>query len=69
MTFTACFLTGLFSHYLQTPPSWASWPSRPVSLFRVNQGVHVLSGIASVPLLLAKLWTVYPLFFQRPILR
>ena len=27
------------------------------------------SGIASVPLLLAKLWTVYPQLFQRPALR
>lgn len=69
VTFSLCFLTGLVSHYLQTPPAWSAWPSRPVSLFRLNQGLHVLSGLASVPLLLAKLWTVYPLFFQRPILR
>ena len=69
VTFTLCFLTGLVSHYMQEPPSWGSWPSRPIGLFRVNQGVHVLSGIASGPLLLAKLWTVYPLLFQRPTLR
>ena len=69
VTFTLCFLTGLVSHYMQEPPSWASWPSRPVNLFRLNQGLHVLSGIASVPLLLAKLWTVYPQLFQRPALR
>jgi len=67
-TFTLCMVTGLVSHYFQHPPSWLLWPSRPVNLYRVNQGVHVLSGLASVPLLLAKLWTVYPKLFQRPIL-
>lgn len=69
VTFTLCFVTGIVSHFMQAPPTWAAWPSRPVNLFRVNQGLHVLSGLASVPLLLAKLWTVYPLLFQRPILR
>lgn len=69
LAFTLCFVTGLVSHYLQHPPGWVSWPSRPVQLYRVNQGLHVLSGIACVPLLLAKLWTVYPKLFQRPALR
>ena len=69
VTFTLCFVTGVVSHYMQEPPAWASWPSRPINLFRVNQGVHVLSGVASLPLLLAKLWTVYPQLFQRPALR
>lgn len=69
VTFTICFVTGLVSHFMQTPPAWLAWPSRPISLYRVNQGLHVLTGVASVPLLLAKLWTVYPLLFQRPILK
>lgn len=69
VTFTLCFVTGVVSHYMQEPPSWASWPSRPINLYRLNQGLHVLSGTASVPLLLAKLWTVYPQLFQRPALR
>ena len=66
---TLCLLTGLLSHYLQQPPSWLSFPSRPVSLYRVTQGVHVLAGVSMLPLLLAKLWTVYPKLFQRPALR
>ncbi len=35
----------------------------------VTQGVHVTTGIASIPLLLAKLWTVYPRFWTWPPLR
>jgi hypothetical protein len=34
-------------------------------LYRVTQGVHVLAGTAAVPLLLVKLWTVYPKLFAR----
>jgi len=68
ISFTLCMLTGLVSHYFQQPPTWLLWPSRPVNLYRLNQGVHVLSGLASIPLLLAKLWTVYPKLFERPLL-
>ena len=32
-------------------------------------GVHVTTGIASIPLLLAKLWTVYPSFWTWPPIR
>ncbi len=64
--FTICFVTGLVSHTLQHPPSWFTWPSRPAGLFRVTQGVHVATGIASIPLLLAKLWVVYPKLFRWP---
>jgi hypothetical protein len=67
ITFTVCFVTGLLSHYIQHPPGWFLWPSRPVNLYRVTQGVHVISGIAAVPLLLAKLWSVYPKLFHRPL--
>jgi DMSO/TMAO reductase YedYZ molybdopterin-dependent catalytic subunit len=69
VTFTLCFLTGLISHLIQHPPSWFWWPSRPVWLYRVTQGTHVISGIASIPLLLAKLWTVYPKLFGKPLIR
>ncbi len=69
VSFSVCFLTGLFSHLIQHPPSWFANPARPVWLFRVTQGVHVATGIASIPLLLAKLWTVYPHFFTMPPLR
>ncbi|WP_433015542.1 molybdopterin-dependent oxidoreductase [Kribbella sp. CA-294648] len=62
---TICFLTGLFSHFQQATPGWLVIPSRPASLYRVTQGLHVLSGLVSVPLLLAKLWTVYPKLFAK----
>lgn len=70
-TFTLCFLTGLVSHGLQDPPSWLRnhLPSRPVNGYRVTQGLHVISGIASIPLLGAKLWTVYPKLFSWPPVR
>ena len=69
VTFTTCFVTGLISHLIQHPPEWFFWPSRPVGLYRVTQGLHVISGIASIPLLLAKLWSVYPKLFGRPLVR
>ncbi len=69
VTFSVCFLTGLISHLIQHPPSWFFWPSRPVGLYQVTQGLHVISGIASIPLLLAKLWSVYPKLFGRPLVR
>jgi hypothetical protein len=66
VAFALCFLTGVASHYAQHPPGWLAWPTRPVSLYRISQGVHVLSGIAAIPLLLAKAWSVYPRLFIRP---
>jgi DMSO/TMAO reductase YedYZ molybdopterin-dependent catalytic subunit len=68
IAFSVCFVTGLISHGIQHPPSWFWWPSRPVNLYRVTQGVHVISGIAAIPLLLAKLWSVFPKLFTRPLL-
>ena len=32
----------------------------------MTQGLHVATGIASIPLLFAKLWTVYPKLFEWP---
>ncbi len=69
VTFTVCFLTGFLSHLIQHPPSFFEWPPRPGWLYRVSQGVHVTTGLASIPLLLAKLWTVYPRFWTWPPLR
>ncbi|MEU8018913.1 molybdopterin-dependent oxidoreductase [Micromonospora parva] len=69
VAFGLCFGTGLLSHYIQHPPGWFSWPTRPVNLYRITQGVHVLSGVAAIPLLLAKLWSVYPRLFVRPPVR
>src|ERR1044072_4210008 len=65
--FGLCFVTGLLSHAIQHPPTWFYWPSRPVNLYRITQGTHVISGVAAIPLLLAKLWSVYPKLFARPL--
>ena len=64
--FTICFATGLYSHLQQHPQSWLPIPSRPAGLYRVTQGIHVAAGIASVPVLLAKLWLVWPRFVAFP---
>ena len=45
------------------------WPTSPVWLYRVTQGVHVLLGIALVPVVLAKLWSVAPKLFEWPPVR
>jgi hypothetical protein len=66
MSFLVCFATGIYSHLLQNPPSWFTAPARPAGLYRITQGVHVATGIASIPLLFAKLWTVFPKLFQWP---
>jgi DMSO/TMAO reductase YedYZ molybdopterin-dependent catalytic subunit len=66
ITFTVCFLTGLISHLVQQPPGWFSWPASPSWLYRMTQGTHVATGLASIPLLLVKLWTVYPKLFEWP---
>lgn len=69
--FAVAFLTGLISHVLQHPPSWLAHhlPTRPAWGYRLTQGLHVASGIAAIPLLLAKLWTVYPKLFAWPPLK
>lgn len=69
VAFGICLVTGLLSHFVQRGPGWFYWPSAPVNLYRVTQGLHVLSGIAAVPLLFAKLWSVYPKLFGRPLVR
>ena len=66
VAFTTCFATGLYSHLAQHPPSWFRLPSRPAGLYRVTQGVHVATGIATIPLVFAKLWVVYPKLFVWP---
>jgi DMSO/TMAO reductase YedYZ molybdopterin-dependent catalytic subunit len=66
IAFTTCFATGVWSHLQQDPPTWFEPLARPAGLYRFTQGLHVATGIASIPLLLAKLWTVYPKLFRRP---
>lgn len=66
VAFSVCMLTGLYSHLLQHQPDWLVVPSRPADLYRLSQGLHVTTGLACVPLLLAKLWVVYPMLFAWP---
>jgi DMSO/TMAO reductase YedYZ molybdopterin-dependent catalytic subunit len=69
VTFSVCFATGLLSHLIQDPPGWFTWPPRPAGLYRITQGTHVVTGFASIPLLLAKLWVVHPKLFAWPPVR
>jgi DMSO/TMAO reductase YedYZ molybdopterin-dependent catalytic subunit len=69
IAFAVCFLTGLWSHLVQHPPGWFDPPATPSWGYRLTQGLHVTTGLASVPLLLAKLWVVYPRLFAWPPVR
>ncbi|HUW04507.1 MAG TPA: molybdopterin-dependent oxidoreductase [Acidimicrobiales bacterium] len=64
--FSICLATGVLSHLIQHPPGWFTWPARPAGFYRVSQGVHVTTGIALIPVVLAKLWIVYPKLFRWP---
>ncbi|MGW1624046.1 molybdopterin-dependent oxidoreductase [Streptomyces sp. NPDC002172] len=79
---TVLFVTGLVSYAAynpdlapvndQTPDKGVlgfylfSWPTNPYWLYRVTQGLHVTLGIALIPVLLAKLWSVVPKLFTLP---
>jgi DMSO/TMAO reductase YedYZ molybdopterin-dependent catalytic subunit len=67
IAFATCFATGVWSHVAQDPPAW--YPARPAGLYRITQGVHVVTGTAAIPLLVAKLWVVHPHLFARPPVR
>ena len=64
-----CFVTGLMSELQYHPLSWLPWPAAPVSIYRVTQGVHVLTGTACLPLVLVKLWSIYPNLWRFPPVR
>ncbi len=66
ITVGIAFLTGLISHLHQHPIGWLDIPSRPVWAYRFTQGLHVVAGIAAIPLLLAKLWVIYRRLFVWP---
>jgi DMSO/TMAO reductase YedYZ molybdopterin-dependent catalytic subunit len=73
-------VTGLLSYMAYSPqfgqalPSqvgWLKlptfdWPTRPVWLYRVSQGLHVGLGLVLIPVVLAKLWSVIPRLFTWP---
>jgi DMSO/TMAO reductase YedYZ molybdopterin-dependent catalytic subunit len=45
------------------------WPTHPSWLYALNQGLHVTLGLATFPIVLAKLWSVIPRLFEWPPLR
>jgi hypothetical protein len=63
IAFGICFVTGLISHYAQEYQQPVEFPTSPVWGYRFTQGLHVVTGTATIPLLLVKLWTVYPNLF------
>jgi DMSO/TMAO reductase YedYZ molybdopterin-dependent catalytic subunit len=80
---TIVFVTGLLSYAAYNPDLGNDttpdkgilgfylfdWPTRPVWLYQLTQGLHVYIGLALVPVLLAKLWSVIPKFFDWPPVR
>lgn len=66
IAFGICFLTGMWSHFQYDTPGWLPLSPHPTQLYRVTQGLHVISGMAAIPLLLVKLWGVYPRLFILP---
>ncbi|MEO7260061.1 MAG: molybdopterin-binding protein, partial [Jatrophihabitantaceae bacterium] len=69
IAFGLCFVTGIISHYQYTPWSWIPIPAAPVWGYRLSQGTHVITGLVSIPLLITKLWSVFPKLFQWPPVR
>jgi DMSO/TMAO reductase YedYZ molybdopterin-dependent catalytic subunit len=45
------------------------WPTQPVWLYALTQGLHVTVGLALFPVVLAKLWSVIPRLFEWPPVR
>jgi DMSO/TMAO reductase YedYZ molybdopterin-dependent catalytic subunit len=66
---TICFFTGLISHFHQHPVGWLPLPASPAWGFRLTQGLHVVSGLAAIPVFFAKMWSVYPHLFTWPPVR
>jgi DMSO/TMAO reductase YedYZ molybdopterin-dependent catalytic subunit len=52
---------GLLARYI-----WFDWFTSPSWIYRLSQGTHVLLGLALVPVVLAKLWSVAPKLFDWP---
>ena len=77
---TVIATTGFLSHAAYNPslgqnaivdrgrdlPLTFDWPTSPSWLYALTQGLHVNVGLAVIPLLLAKLWSVIPRLFAWP---
>ena len=83
-TITVIALTGFIDHWAHYPQFGGNDPVGPASdipalfhftasfpswSYAVTQGTHVTLGLVVVPLVLAKLWSVMPRLFQRPVLK
>jgi hypothetical protein len=66
IAFLLCFGTGIYSHFIQEPLPWMAFSTRPIWLYQVTQGTHIVAGILCFPLILAKLYSVFPELFQIP---
>lgn len=55
---------GLFEYV-----AFFEWFTSPSWLYRLNQGTHTLLGLAIIPIVLAKLWSVAPKLFEWPPVR
>jgi DMSO/TMAO reductase YedYZ molybdopterin-dependent catalytic subunit len=77
-----CALTGFLSHAAYNPGVgdnalfdegvdlyFFDWPTGPSWLYALTQGLHIITGLAAVPILLAKLWAVIPQLYERPAVR
>lgn len=77
---TIVAVTGFLSHAAYQPdlpgnaiidpdkdlPILIGWPTGPAWLYALTQGLHVSVGLATIPILLAKLWSVIPKLFKWP---
>jgi DMSO/TMAO reductase YedYZ molybdopterin-dependent catalytic subunit len=77
---TVVAVTGFLSHAAYLPslganaivpagrdlPLTFAWPASPSWLYALTQGLHVNVGLITIPLLLAKLWSVIPRLFTWP---
>jgi DMSO/TMAO reductase YedYZ molybdopterin-dependent catalytic subunit len=80
-----CAITGFLSHVAYYPNLGENsvsgegsihfyllpfeWPTSPSWLYALTQGLHVVSGVAAIPILLTKLWSVMPKLFEWPPVR
>lgn len=42
------------------------WPTRPIWLYRLTEGTHIILGLSLLPLVLAKMWAIMPSLYKWP---